>query len=521
MFSSARATSQPRRSPAKPSPRHPSDNPGTGAAVRRHGIPEWAWLFYLLGGALVSLGYLGVRPLAAQGLLFAAVQSSAVWAILAGARRNRLSYRPPWELLACGQALVVVGDSIVYAHWAGAWSAPRMLDDLCYLISYPLFALALLLVIRRRTQANDRGTLLDALMIAVGIGMLGWQWLVAPGISQGAGLLDSLMEVAFPLIDLMLLAIFCRFFLAADTRSPACVLLTLGLVSNVFLDSWLVLLRRQGAYTIGRPMDLGWLFADLFIGAALLHPSVSQLFEPSPADPSPRPGRLVMVGAGLLVPPAILVSEGLRSGPLVFFVAAAGTATLSLLALARMWGLVAQVQRQARRLDELARTDGLTGMPNRRVWEIELPRELARAAREAKPVCVALTDLDHFKAYNDQHGHPTGDRLLREAVTAWSTQLRESDVLARYGGEEFAIVLPDCALEEAAVIVDRLRAATPEAQTCSAGIVLWDGAEPAEQLVRRADAALYRAKAEGRNRTVVAAECDLRLEAARDPSLRP
>lgn len=235
----------------------------------------------------------------------------------------------------------------------------------------------------------------------------------------------------------------------------------------------------------------------------MLHPSLARLLEPSPAEPAPRPRRLVLVGAALLVAPAILVSEGLSSGPLAFFVAAAGTGTLALLAFARMWGLGAQVQRQARRLDELARTDGLTGMLNRRVWEIELPRKLARAAREAKPVCVALVDLDYFKAYNDRHGHPTGDRLLRQAVMAWSAQLRDSDVLARYGGEEFAIVLPDCALGEAAVIVDRLRAATPEAQTCSAGIVLWDGAGTAEQLVRRADAALYRAKAEGRNRTVV------------------
>nr|MBA3350007.1 GGDEF domain-containing protein [Actinomycetota bacterium] len=377
------------------------------------------------------------------------------------------------------------------------------LDDVCYLLSYPLFALSLLLVIRRRTLASDRGTLLDALMIAVGIGLLGWQWLVAPGISSGRGLLNSLLEMAFPLIDLMLLAIFCRFFLGADTRSPACLLLTLGLVSNFFLDAWLVLLRQQGRYEIGQPMDVGWLFADLFIGAAVLHPSLARLLEPSPAEPAPRPRRLLLVGAALLVAPAILVSEGLSSGPLVFFVAAAGTGTLALLAFARMWGLVAQVQRQARRLDELARTDGLTGMLNRRVWEIELPRKLARAAREAKPVCVALVDLDYFKAYNDRHGHPTGDRLLRQAVMAWSAQLRDSDVLARYGGEEFAIVLPDCALGEAAVIVDRLRAATPEAQTCSAGIVLWDGAGTAEQLVRRADAALYRAKAEGRNRTVV------------------
>ena len=156
------------------------------------------------------------------------------------------------------------------------------------------------------------------------------------------------------------------------------------------------------------------------------------------------------------------------------------------------------------RLEAIARTDDLTGLANRRAWEELLPTELARAARDESPVCVAMLDLDHFKAYNDEHGHQTGDRLLKAAAGAWRGSLRATDVLARYGGEEFVVVLPRCGLEDALVLLSRLRKATPEEQTVSAGVALWDCSEAPEALVARADEALYEAKNSGRNQVIVA-----------------
>jgi len=102
------------------------------------------------------------------------------------------------------------------------------------------------------------------------------------------------------------------------------------------------------------------------------------------------------------------------------------------------------------------------------------------------------------------YGHQAGDRLLKEAAAAWTEQIRQIDVLARYGGEEFIVLLPGCDQSAAEVIVRRLRAATPDGQTFSAGIAMWDGRETADQLVARADEALYRAKEAGRDRSVVA-----------------
>ena len=97
------------------------------------------------------------------------------------------------------------------------------------------------------------------------------------------------------------------------------------------------------------------------------------------------------------------------------------------------------------RLEESARTDDLTGLLNRRAWEEQLPREMARARRnQSDPLCVAMLDLDYFKNYNDERGHQAGDRLLKQSASAWVTELRASDTLARYGGEEFTVALPGC-----------------------------------------------------------------------------
>jgi diguanylate cyclase (GGDEF)-like protein/PAS domain S-box-containing protein len=154
------------------------------------------------------------------------------------------------------------------------------------------------------------------------------------------------------------------------------------------------------------------------------------------------------------------------------------------------------------KLDSLARTDELTGLLNRRAWDEELSRELARATRDVSPLCVALLDLDGFKAYNDAHGHQGGDELLRSLTRSWRDQLRRTDVLARYGGEEFAAAFPAGPLEAALPVVERLRTDLPAGQTCSAGLVAWDHHESALDLVGRAEIALYQAKRRGRDRTV-------------------
>ncbi|MCL5076672.1 MAG: sensor domain-containing diguanylate cyclase [Actinobacteria bacterium] len=156
------------------------------------------------------------------------------------------------------------------------------------------------------------------------------------------------------------------------------------------------------------------------------------------------------------------------------------------------------------KVSEIARTDFLTGLPNRRAWDEELRKEAARSLRSGRNLALAIIDLDNFKDYNDTFGHGIGDELLIKAASAWGSALRETDFLARYGGEEFAILMPDCSPEEVVTVVDRLRLATPDNQTCSAGIALWDFQAGPEEFMSRADHALYEAKHLGRNRIEVA-----------------
>jgi diguanylate cyclase (GGDEF)-like protein/PAS domain S-box-containing protein len=173
--------------------------------------------------------------------------------------------------------------------------------------------------------------------------------------------------------------------------------------------------------------------------------------------------------------------------------------------LAAELGAAVERRRLLEQLRALARTDPLTGLANRRLWDERLGVELTRATRYGGELCVAAIDLDRFKPYNDRFGHQAGDALLRETTAAWRGVLRGSDLLSRLGGDEFAVLLPDCDLACARAIVARLQAVTPggeEGVGCSAGLVAWRQGEAAEAVVARADAALYAAKDAGRGRIV-------------------
>jgi two-component system, cell cycle response regulator len=168
------------------------------------------------------------------------------------------------------------------------------------------------------------------------------------------------------------------------------------------------------------------------------------------------------------------------------------------LALRNAW-LLEQIQR-------MADTDGLTGVANRRIFDVTLARELQRSRRESGSVSLVLLDVDHFKAFNDRHGHLAGDEALQAVARALEQANRGFDLVARYGGEEFAVILPGCSAEESLPVAERLRQvvrglepATPI--TLSVGVSTFpDDADDADSLVKAADDALYASKRAGRDR---------------------
>ena len=208
---------------------------------------------------------------------------------------------------------------------------------------------------------------------------------------------------------------------------------------------------------------------------------------------------LVVVGASYAVPIA------LRPPP--FSPVAHWATTIVTMALAGWFVgvLKARLDESLGRLELLAETDALTGLANRRGWTTRARTEISRATRGSGALAVALIDLDNFKAFNDEHGHAAGDRLLADCARAWRGAIRETDFLARLGGDEFAVLLPGCDEAQALEIAERLRAVLPEDASGCIGLAQWRLGQSILDTLAVADAALYDAKRTRGGGIVVAA----------------
>ena len=439
---------------------------------------------------------------AGMGLLSAAVA-------VAGTIRLRRPAASAWFFVAaavgangCGSIVEAVYDQVLHAD---TWPTPAVLF---YLLLYPLMSVALTLLIRRRSRRHQWSHAIDALIITAGVGLLAWVVPIHAAFGDPtATLLARISNVGAPLLDLVVIGTLARMLLRGGWHAPALRLLTAAIGLFLLTDlSWTVVNQMgwEPAGPAGGVLTLLPLLGYVLAAAAPLHPSAVELAEPEGREREMGPALLAMLSLACLVAPVVLlvqalsgeVTEGVAIG-----VCAAG---LMLLVIARMADLVRRLQVQSAQLGELVLEDPLTGLPNRRALEAGLAAEMERARREPHSLAVALVDLDHFKRFNDTHGHAAGDELLRAAGERWRGLLRTGDLLARLGGEEFLLVLPAVDGATAEALVDRLHAGTPMGQTFSAGVALWDGQELSTELIERADAAMYRAKSGGRARTVVA-----------------
>jgi two-component system cell cycle response regulator len=187
-----------------------------------------------------------------------------------------------------------------------------------------------------------------------------------------------------------------------------------------------------------------------------------------------------------------ILVEPVRDAELLMRVQAAG----------RTKGLQEEIVAQAERLEALLFADALTGLANRRFILTQLAGQVSGARRHDRSLSVAIIDVDHFKTVNDTHGHAQGDRVLVGVALALRANLRAEDQLGRLGGEEFLALLPDTDADAAEVAAEKLRASVGEVGvTVSIGWAAWEGETP-EELLHRADEALYAAKAGGRDRVV-------------------
>ena len=425
--------------------------------------------------------------------------------VVLGVRRHRPARPLGWWLVAAGVASWALGDA-VYSFLDLVLHVdpfPSVADAL-YLLAYPLLAGGLWVFVRSRTDGRDRDSVIDSAIVSVGFALLSWIFLMQPTLADGtASPAARVLATLYPVGDVLLLALFVRLFTCSSSRTTSFRLLGAGIVLMLLTDSVYQVQSLAGDY-VGGSLNYGWSASYACIAAAALHPSMRDLTSSvtSTGREFTRGRLLALTCASLLSPGTMLLqlSFGMSLEP---WAVALSSVVLFVLVIVRMSGLLSRVQEQSAQLAALARTDALTGLPNRRSGDAELHRLQQRALAEGRALSVALLDLDRFKSFNDTFGHPAGDRLLSQSARAWGGALDGTGaVLARWGGEEFLVLLPDRDLAAAAAVVGGMRPCTPLGQTFSAGVAQWDRTETLADLVARADAALYAAKTAGRDRVV-------------------
>ncbi|MFI5912021.1 GGDEF domain-containing protein [Dactylosporangium sp. NPDC051541] len=434
----------------------------------------------------------------------------AAAAIVVAVRRHRPAVPVLWWLIAAGVAgnAAGIGVETILTRVQVDGGFPSWADA-AYLSLYPFTAAGLTVLIRHRSPSRNWSTAVDATTLTTGVGLLAWIFMIQPAATDPSiGLLGHIVSVAYPIGDILLLAMTVRLLLDGTARNTAVRWLTAALLLFLGGDSaWAVVnqLGWEPGPLAHKALACVFLAGYFAFAAAARHPDVRAVTRPAPPRPiRPSRGLLALLTAASLIAPVLLLAETAVGRVEDTLAIGIGCVALFLLVVARMSQLLTQLDLQSQKVRELAVTDELTGLPNRRAWNAELPRALERSRREGRPLTIALVDLDHFKRFNDSYGHPAGDRLLKEAAAMWQAHLRTVDTLARYGGEEFIVMLPDATREAAHEIIDRMRAATPLGQTFSAGVATLAPGEHSDELLARADAALYDAKRAGRDRVAVA-----------------
>ena len=469
----------------------------------------------MFGGALV-IGYFLLPTADLQDLAYQVPGMLAVAGVLAGVAIHRPAKAAPWLLLAGGQALTTTGDWtwVVLERAFGMEPFPSVADAF-YLGGIALTGAAIVWLVRGRIPDGDRAGLLDALIVAVGVGLVSWIYLMEPIVADGsATLAETTFALAYPLLDIVILALLVRIALAPGRRVPALTMLLGALVALLAADFVYAALALADGYWTGHPVEAGWLISAALYAAAALHPSMREIAEPVESDEVRLSAwRFLLLAAASLMAPAVLLIQWLAGEPIDVPVIAAASIVLFLLVIARLGGVVADLRANLRHrqileaeLQQQAFHDPLTGLANRTLFADRLGRALSQ---RDEPVAVLFLDLDDFKTINDSHGHMAGDELLIAVAHTLSSSVRPEDTVARLGGDEFAVLVERGATEGVArQLADRLIgglkrpvrvAGRDRSVGASIGISLGrSGRASAEQLMSEADIAMYVAKGDGK-----------------------
>ncbi len=420
-----------------------------------------------------------------------------LWAVLTMPRHARVVWWWLWGYLC----LTVIGDLTydvyLYHFQREPFPSPA---DVFYLSAYAALIVALVTLVHRRQSGRNRETWIDTAVMSLAAVCVVATVVVVPILNDSVSLdLATWVALAYPLLDVVALSVLIRLLVDVDRVNSSLGLLTISVAMMLTADLAFQSLVAQDVIADAPAwVDVLFLAALLLLTAAACANGATHIARAAPTTRRTR-ARLVGLAIAALTAPTLLaysVWSDVGSGARLLAVVSIAIILLIL------WGaliLISMVEQQAALLADLARRDGLTGLPNRRTWDFELDRTAERLSQNPTPLTVAMLDLDHFKRFNDQHGHPAGDALLIDCSHTWHALLDPPAIIARYGGEEFAVLLPDTTWQQAQPVLDRMRRATPKPQTVSIGYAQCTPGEDIRQTVARADQALYRAKASGRD----------------------
>jgi len=369
----------------------------------------WVWRLYLGAGALAT-GVYYLLPPGSAAVLNVAVGLSVVAAIAVGIIWHRPARRLAWWLIAAAQGLFVAGDALFSINELVLHIEPfPSLADALYLPGYPALAAGLALLALSRSTGRDVAGVIDAAIIAIGFGLLSWVLVMVPYFQDPSlGLVELLVSLAYPVGDVLLLALAARLATTPGRRPVALRLLIANLGATFAADMVFSVLALQGASTA--VTDGGYLVAYLLLGASALHPSLPRL---SGTGLAPRarlgPGRLLAMGAAALVAPALLIYQWLTGAGIQVAPIAGAWAVLFVLVMTRMAGLVRGIERsEAERRHLLDQTMNAAEQERIRIaGELHdgpiqrlsvLGYDLERAKQRVLTNAVAVARLDHAQA---------------------------------------------------------------------------------------------------------------------------
>jgi diguanylate cyclase (GGDEF)-like protein len=449
------------------------------------------------------------------------VAASSVFLLLA-VRRIPKARRGPWAWLLANMGLCLAGETVLaYYQVTGQdrWPTPA---DLFFVVAYLTTAKGVLGLDHQLNRRPAFGVVLDAAIIAIGLGMLTVVFVVLPAVSDTTQPLAArVLGTVYPVLDVLLLFLVVR--MLTERRRPGAVIwwVVASILCTLTADTAQnVIELTTGGNEFAVWMNVIWASAYGCWGLAAVSAVRGRdgvaVGAPRMAAGLTTPRLVVLVlAAGL--PSVVLIARTVAGDYDGAVLLGLGSIVLLGMVMARIWDLLQELRRQSAGMELMARTDPLTEIANRRSWDFELARAMSASIGARSQLLVGLLDLDHFKQFNDAHGHQAGDVLLREAAKAWKEALGPAPVIARWGGEEFAVLVHCSGVEEGRVRLDRLRRVVPNGQTVSIGIARWDGEEEPFPLLQRADQALYLAKSGGRDRSVLAVD---RPVLPLEPSLR-